>query len=148
MKTILKILFLFGIIGVMAYSCGKEKPLPPNQAEGKIITTFDRCYGYWVMIEVESPQGIGSEGSFTPVGGYEIKYKNAIGVPYFERLPDLKTDAKDSIGTWLNFEYRKLTEKERHSQIFVDTSFHGICSTNIVPPTAQMYIITKVIDYH
>jgi len=37
MKTILKILFLFGIIGVMAFSCGKEKQLPPNQAEGKLL---------------------------------------------------------------------------------------------------------------
>lgn len=148
MKTTIKILLLSGLIALMAFSCEKERQSANNQAEGKIIATFDRCYGYWVMIEVENPSGIGDTGSFTPPGGSKIKYKNAIGIPYFNRLPDVKTDAKDSIGTWLNFEYRNLTDTERHSPIFVDTSFKGICPDNIIPPEAKMYIITKIIDYH
>lgn len=152
MKTILKILLLSSLVALLAFSfsCEKknQKQIAVDQAEGKIIATFNRCYGYWVMIEVENPPGIGDTGSFTPPGDSEIKYKNAIGVPYFNRLPDVKTGAKDSIGTWLNFKYRKLTDEERHSLIFVDTAFHGICPANIIPPTAQMYIITKVIDYH
>ena len=77
-----------------------------------------------------------------------ITYKNAIGVPYFERIPDINTETPDSIRTWLHFEYRELTNEEHHSNIFVDTSFHGICLSNIGPPIVNMYMITKIIDYH
>ncbi len=151
MKTILKLLIFSGIIQSLAFSCEKtEEILPPNQAKGRIIETFRMCYGYWVMIEVDNPKGIGVEGTFAFPGDEEsrITYKNAIGVPYFERIPVLNTEAPDSIGTWLHFEYRELTNEERHSNIFVDTSFHGICLTNIIPPNATRYIITKILDYH
>ena len=150
MKSKFKILFLLGIIGIMAFGCEKEKQLPPNQAKGKIIQTFMQCYGYWVMIEVENPKGIGIAGSFAFPMDEEsrINYKNAIRVPYFDRIPDLTTEAPDTIGTWLHFEYRKFTDKERNSNIFVDTSYHGICKWNIIAPSVNIYMITKVIDYH
>ena len=159
MKTILKIVLLSSFAVLMAFSCEKGKQVPPEQqdqeqhytmyqAQGTIIANFTWCYGYWVMIEVENPARIGDSGSFKPITGQGFKYKNAIGVPYFKRLPDLKTDAPDSVGTWLNFEYRDLTDKEWHSQIFVDTSYNYICPANIVPPKAKMYIVTKIIDYH
>ncbi|MCD6597528.1 MAG: hypothetical protein J7L04_07570 [Bacteroidales bacterium] len=152
MKTILKLLIVCGIIVLTAFSCEKteEEVLPTSQAEGKIIMTFRACYGYWVMIEVENPKGIGVEGTFAfPFDEQSrINYKNAIGVPYFERVPDLSTEAPDTIGTWLKFNYRKLTDEERNSKIFVDTSYHGICLSNIAPPYVNMYMITKIIDYH
>lgn len=150
MKTILKILLLSVFIGLMAFSCEKEKQLPANQAEGTIVANLHRCYGYSVLIEIDNPQGIGNEGTYMAVGepGPEVKYTNAIGVPYFERIPDLITNAQDSVGTWLRFEYRELTSEERNSQIFVDTAFHGICNELYGPPDVPMYIITKVIDHH
>ena len=151
MKAMFKKIALCGIIALMAFSCEKEEEiLPPNQAKGRIIETFRMCYGYWVMIEVVNPKGIGVEGTFAYPGDEEsrITYKNAIGVPYFERIPDINTEAPDSIRTWLHFEYRELTNEEHHSNIFVDTSFHGICLSNIGPPIVNMYMITKIIDYH
>ena len=108
------------------------------------------CYGYWVMIEVEDPLGIGVGGEFAYPGdeGSRINYSNAIGVPYFHKIHELDTEAPDTIGTWLHFKYRELTDKERYSKIFVDHSFLGICDTNVGPPSANMYIITEIIDYH
>ena len=151
MKTILKVLFLCGIIAFTAFSCEKteEEVLPTYQAEGKIIQTFRACYGYWVMIEVDNPKGIGVEGTFAfPFDEQSrITYKNAIGVPYFERIPDLNTEAPDTIGAWLRFDYRKLTDEECHSKIFIDTSYHGICHGNIIGPTVNTYMITKITDY-
>ncbi len=146
----MKILILCGVILSMAFGCEKEEALPKGEAEGKIIETFGQCYGYWVMIEVENPKGIGLEGTFAFPGdeGSRITYKNAIGVPYFERIPELNTEAPDTIGTWLHFEYRELTDEECHSNIFVDTSFHWICPANIIGPSVNVYMITNIIDYH
>jgi len=150
MKKNIKILILFCVLILMDISCTKKETLPTNQAKGKIIMNFRACYGYWVMIEVENPKGIGVEGTFAfPCDEKSrITYKNAIGVPYFERIPDLKTEAPDTIGTWLHFEYRKFTDEECHSKIFVDTSFHGICLANIIGPSVNCYMITNIIDYH
>lgn len=144
----IKIIALCAIVFLTVIRCTKEaEVLPPNQAKGRIIETFRRCYGYWVMIEVESPKGIGEVA--LPRNEEPWKnYKNAIGVPYFDRIPELNTGAPDAIGTWLHFEYRELTEKERHSNIFVDTSFHGICTDDIIPPNATYFMITKIINYH
>ena len=150
MKSVMKILILCGVFLFMAFGCEKEGALPKGEAKGKIIETFGQCYGYWVMIEVEEPKGIGTSGTFAFPGVEEsrINYKNAIGVPYFSRIPHLNTDAPDTVGTWLHFEYRELTNEERNSQIFVDTSFHGICNTMIGPPDVNMYMLTKILDYH
>jgi hypothetical protein len=146
----MKILILCGVLLFMAFGCEKEKTLPKGEAKGKIIKTFAQCYGFWVMIEVEEPKGIGASGTFAFPGVEEsrINYKNAIGVPYFSRIPHLNTDAPDTVGTWLHFEYRELTNEERNSQIFVDTSFHGICNTMIGPPDVNMYMLTKILDYY
>jgi hypothetical protein len=148
MKAILKIIALCGIIVLTAFSCEKEEEiLPPNQAKGRIIETFRMCYGYWLMIEVENPKGIG-EAALPRNEEPWKNYKNAIGVPYFDRIPELNTEAPDSIGIWLHFEYRELTNEEHHSNIFVDTLFHGICTHDIIPPNTTRYIIIKIIDYH
>jgi hypothetical protein len=146
----IKIIALCGIIVLNAYSCEKDEPVfPSNQAKGRIIETFRMCYGYWVMIEVDDPLGIGVEGEFAFPGdeGPRLIYSNAIGVPYFHRIPELDTEAPDTIGTWLHFKYRKLTADELHSNIFIDTSFHGICLSNVAPPYVNMYIVTEIIDY-
>ena len=151
MKAIMKILILCGVILSMAFSCEKEEEvLPSNQAKGSIIQVLFHCYGSGLIIEVENPKLIGKEGTFKQVGCScpSINYKNAILVPAFSRIPDLHTDAPDTIGTWLHFEYRELTDKERHSNIFVDTSFHGICPANIIGPSLKRYMITRIIDYH
>lgn len=152
MKTKIKILLLCGVLFSMAFSCEKEKEeiLPSNLAKGKIVMKFVQCYGAWVMIEVENPKGIGKSGTFIPIGLSVSKfdYTNAIGVPYFSRIPGLKTEAPDTIGTWLYFEYRELTDEERHSNIFFDTSLHHPCPMNIVSPSVSYYNITKIIDYH
>jgi len=149
MRTTIKILILIGLTISMAFSCTKEEKLPANQAEGTILQTFRACYGYWIMIEVENPKGIGVSGTFAFPGDEDsrITYQNAIGIPYFDKIPELHTEAPDTIGTWLRFEYRDLTTEERNSNIFVDTSFQGICNTMIAPPDAHMYMITKIIGY-
>ena len=156
MKSILKLLILSEVLIFMAFSCEKEEVQPANEeegsiAEGTIIETFAQCYGYWIMIEVEKPQGIGKAGSYTLPGQEDSPktYYNAIGVPYFERIPGLKTEAPDTIGTWLRFKYRELTHKERcDKNLFRDTSFVGICNAMIGPPDVSMYMITKILDYH
>lgn len=150
MKTVIKTIFLCGIIVLTTFGCEKEEVLPLNHAKGRIIQTFKMCYGDWIMIEVENPEGIGLPGTFAFPGNEEsrITYKNAIGVPSFQRLPELNINNPETIGAWLYFEYRKLTDEERHSNIYVDTSYHGICNTMIGPPSVNMYMITKNIDYH
>ena len=151
MKTMMRILILCGVFLSMAFSCEKdsnEEILPPNQAKGKIIQRFAMCYGAWVMIEVENPKGIGKAGEFVYNRDQKLIYKNAIGVPWFNRMPWLDAGATDSEGTWLHFEYRKLTDEERHSSIFVDTSYHHPCRMDLVTPSVNYNIITKIIDYH
>ena len=156
MKTIIKTLILCGVLLTTAFSCEKEEVLPANEeegfiAEGTIIEAFAQCYGYWIMIEVEKPQGIGKAGTYTLPGQEDSPktYHNAIGVPYFERIPGLKTEAPDTIGTWLRFKYRDLTQKECcDKNLFRDTSFHGICHANIISPSVNFYMITEILDHH
>ncbi len=149
MKNILKLLLLGGVIGFATFSCNKKEVLPANQAKGKIIARLGQCYGAWVIIEVENPKRIGTLGTLGFIGNAEsrITYKNAIGVPYFDRIPDLNTDAPMAKDTWLHFEYRKLTDQERNSNIFVDTSFYGICNMMIGPPSVNRFIVTEIIGY-
>jgi hypothetical protein len=149
MKKILKLLIFSGVIISMAFSCKKEEVLSPHQAKGKVLAKFAMCYGAWVMIDVENPKGIGKAGEFIYNGDQKLIYKNAIGVPYFDRMPWLDTNAPDSFGTWLYFEYRELTQEECcNEDLFRDTSFTVICPANIVPPSVPRYMITKIIDYH
>ena len=150
MKALLKIFFLCGIIVFSAFSCEKEEVLPSNQAKGRIVQIFTRCYGEWIMIEVENPKGIGMEGTFAFPGNEEsrINYKNAIGVPYFSKthteIPPEFKKAPIIAGTWLYFEYRGVTEEEKDLfRMFPPP----VCTHNIGPPPAKGYIITKIIEY-
>ena len=56
------------------------------------------------MIEIENPKDIGSPGSFTSPGHEEEKneYRNAIGIPYFSRLPDFTDTIQIGIGNGNN----------------------------------------------
>ena len=146
MKSILKLFILCGVLLTMAFSCEKEEVLPPNQAKGKIIARFMRCYGNFLLIEVSNPIGIGLNGEYTFAGsGRKITYKNAIAVPYFYRITELKTNAPDSIGTYLYFEYRDVKPGEDSLFRFFKPI---VCPANIIPPITRNYIITKIIDYH
>jgi len=148
MKTIIKILILCGIIILTAFSCEKEEEiLPSNHAEGRIIQIFGGCYGELIMIEVENPEGIGLPGTFAFPGNEEsrITYKNAIGVPWFSKLPDIPEDIPDTIGTWLYFEYRDVEEKEE--DLFL-TRPPIICPANVIPPSVKLYVITKIIEFN
>ena len=148
MKAILKILTLCVIIVLTAFSCEKEEVLLPYHVNGRIIQIFTRCYGEWIMIEVENPKGIGMEGTFAFPGNEKgrINYKNAIAVPYLSKTnteipPELKkTPIK--VGTWLYFEYRDVKEEEKS---LFRTFPPIVCPANISPPPAKGYIITKII---
>lgn len=149
MKPVIRILFLCGIIVFTAFGCEKEEVLRPYHAKGRIVQIFTRCYGEWIMIEVENPKGIGMEGTFAFPGNEEsrINYKNAIAVPYFSKInleiPSEYEKAPIKVGTWLYFEYRDVTEDEKDLfRMFPPPA----CTQNIGPPPAKGYIITKVIE--
>lgn len=146
MKASMKTLFLCGIIVLAAYGCEeKEEILPPNHAKGEIIQIFGGCYGEWVMIEIENPKGIGLPGTFIESSqnkDTKIEYKNAIGVPWFSKLLDIN-DTLQSIGNYLYFEYRNVTEEE--IDLF-RTIPPPVCPANIIPPPTKCYIITKIIE--
>ena len=148
MKTILKILFLSVVIVLTAFSCEKEEEaLPPYHAKGRIIKTFGRCYGEWVMIEIENPKGIGLPGTFVAApqyGDLEFDYNNAIGVPWFSKLPDIPENSPITIDTWLYFEYRVVEEEEKD---LFRTIPPPICLANVIPPPVKYYIITKIIEF-
>lgn len=149
MKTILKIIFLCGIIVFTAFSCEKEEVLRPYHAKGRIVQIFTRCYGECIMIEVENPKGIGMEGTFAFPGNEEsrINYKNAIAVPYFSKInPEIPSEfekAPIKAGTWLYFEYRDVTEDEKD---LFRTFPPIVCTTDIMPPYAKRYIMTNIIE--
>jgi len=148
MKASIRILFLCGIIFFTAFSCEKEEEiLPSSYAEGRIIQIFGGCYGECIMIEVENPEGIGVAGTFAFPGNEEsrITYKNAIGVPWFSKLPDVPEDIPETIGTWLYFEYRDVKEKEKEDLFQTRTPI--ICPANIIPPSVKLYVITKIIEF-
>jgi hypothetical protein len=145
----IKIIALFGIFILTAFGCEKEELLPPNQAKGRIIQIFTRCYGECIMIEVENPKGIGMGGTFAIPGNEEsrIYYENAIGVPYFSKtsteIPTEFEKVPITIGTWLYFEYRDITEDEKDLFYMFPPP---VCTANIVPPPAKPYIIIRVIE--
>jgi len=144
MKTILKIIFLCGIIVLTAFSCEKEdEVLPTNHAKGRIIETFGGCYGEWVMIEIENPQGIGLPGT-AQYGDVEFDYNNAIGVPWFTKLPDIPENTPKAIDTWLHFEYREVKEEEKD---LFRTIPPPCCLANVIPPPVKFYIITEIIEF-
>ncbi len=133
----------------MGAGCEKEDELPPNQAKGKIILVTGMCYGETVLIEVETPTGIGLPGTFSYLGEQDkaISYQNAIGVPYFSKI-GIPNSVPQTEGTWIYFEYRELTDEEmKNSNLYSSNSPPITCTANYVPPTRKNLIITKVIEF-
>jgi hypothetical protein len=147
MKTfLLKISFVVLFIALIGTGCKKEE-LEPFHAKGRIIEITGGCYGEIVLIEVENPKGIGEAGTFNYLGEEKrITYRNAIAVPYFSKIgiPDI---VPQTVGTWLYFEYRELTEEEwEHSNLFLP-DHPLICPAIYGSPSAPRLIITNVIDF-
>ena len=146
MRTNKKILVSGLLILLASISCEKEEVLPANQAKGTIIADFTGCYGYFLLIEVSAPKGIGLSGEYTFAGsGRKITFRNAIAVPYFYRISELNTTAPYSIGTWLYFEYRDVKSGEGNLFRWPKPI---VCPDNIIPLKTKKYIITRIIEYH
>ncbi len=143
----LKISFIFLLLGLIGAGCEKEDELPPYHAKGRIIEITALCYGEIVLIEVENPKGIGVAGNFSTFGDeIDISYNNAIGVPYFSKI-GIPDSVPQTIGTWLYFEYRELTEEERGQSSLFFPDFPLICKAIYGPPAAKRLLITKIISY-
>jgi len=147
MKTIIRVLYLAGMIFLTMFGCNEEEKHPLYRAEGKIIALFGGCYGEWIMIEVYKPKGIGSPGYWTPSEDPEerIDYQNAIGVPYFQKTPYIPDTIQVGIGSFLYFKCREVKDDELY---LFEPYIPTVCPANIGPPPAEFYIITKVIDYY
>ena len=145
MKT--KILKLFSISLLYLFvgtGCEQDDKLSPYSARGKIIEITALCYGEVVLIEVENPKNIGALGKLIGNNGEELSYENAIGVPYFAKIGI--PDSIQIIGSYLDFEYRELTEEEKKQDLFSST-VPIICHQDIIPPKANRLIITKIFSY-
>jgi hypothetical protein len=137
----MKIIFVFISILVSFGLTSCEKELPSNHALGNIIAVTAGCYGEIVLIEVENPKDIGYQGAFG-----EIKYMNAIGVPYFSKI-GIPDSIPQIIGTEIYFEFRELTSEEYESGGLFSPSKPIICPLYIGPPHARRLIITKVFSF-
>jgi hypothetical protein len=144
--SILKISTIFLLLSLIGVGCEKNDELLPYHAKGKIIAVTAMCYGETVLIEVENPKGIGIADSFSTIGGeINISYENAIGIPYFSKI-GIPDSVPQTVGTWLYFEYRELTEEEKEENLFSpDTP--TICLGIYGAPTSNRFIITKIISY-
>jgi hypothetical protein len=133
---------------LLGAGCEKDEELPPYHAKGKIIEVTGGCYGEIVLIEVENPSGIGLPGTFSEPGKEDeaIAYRNAIGIPYFSKI-GIPDSVPQTIGTWLHFEYRELTEEERGQSSLFATDPPIVCQAIYGPPTTKTLIITKIISY-
>jgi len=133
-------------VAVLNSGCEKDDEFPPYHAKGKIIAVTSQCYGEVVVIEVENPKGIGLSGTFSTIGDeIDIRYKNAIGIPYFPKIgiPDSVPQTK---GTWLYFEYRELTPEEKEQNLFSPDP-KVFCPAIYGSPSVVQLIITKIISY-
>ncbi|MCF8360915.1 MAG: hypothetical protein K9H26_19355 [Prolixibacteraceae bacterium] len=148
LKTLSTILLLLPLCVVfLGAGCKKNDELPPCHAKGEIIEVTGGCYGEIVLIEVETPKGIGLSGTFSYPGGEDesITYKNAIGVPYFSKI-GISDSVPQTIGTWLHFEYRELTEEERNQPSLFATDPPITCPSIYGPPSVKRLIINKIIN--
>ena len=146
MKVVILNALIISVLVLTFTSCENNKELPPFHAKGTIIGVTALCYGEAVIIEVENPLGIGLAGMLPSSTENKITYKNAIWVPYFSKI-GIPDSVPQTIGTWLSFEYRELTQDEREkSNLFSSTEPIG-CLGNIIPPNAKYLIITKVIEF-
>ena len=137
---------LLGLI-LMGVRCNKDDKLPLYHAKGTIIAVTGGCYSETVLIEVENPKGIGLKGTFSTLRKeINISYENAIGVPYFSKI-GIPDTVPQTIGTWLYFEYRELTEEERHQSSLFSPDPTIICPAIYGPPSATPFMIVKIISY-
>ncbi len=140
--------FFVGAI-ILAGSCEKKDTYTVYQAKGHVITQLGQCAGESILIEVDDPVGIGLPGAVEAPGIKDslIMYENGIRVPYFSKtnvvIPDKFINLYIDDGTWLHFEYRELFEGE--DGLFLPEP-PPICPTNIIPPSGNKYIITRIID--
>ena len=146
-STTLKISLFIMPLAFGLYSCEKDN-LEPFHAKGRIIEITSGCYGEVVLIEVENPKGICEAGTFAFYGEKEnkITYKNAIAVPYFAKI-GIPNTVSQTIGTWLYFEYRELTEAEKIQSNLFEPDYTMACLGIFGPPSAPRLIVTKVIDF-
>ena len=145
MKTTFLKISVFALLLILSETgCKKEEVLPPNTAKGKIIAVTGNCYGEVVLIEIENPKGIGVSGNFTTVGNdIDISYKNAIGVPYFNKI-GLSASIPQTIGTSLYFEYRELSTEELNNSSLFEPDPPPLCMAIYGPPSCMRLIITKI----
>jgi hypothetical protein len=144
MKTLIYNISICLLLLFLAISCKKEEVLPLNTAKGKIIAVTEKCYGEIVLIEIENPKGIGFSSTFSTIDKeIEISYKNAIGVPYFDKI-GLSGIASPMIGASLYFEYRELTNDELNDPFLFSPNPPIICQGVYGSPTCKRLIITKI----
>lgn len=146
LRPSLLLLLSLCVVMILGSGCEKNGELTPYHAKGKIIVVTGMCYGETVLIEVEEPSGIGLAGNFSTIDiENNISYTNAIGIPYFSKI-GIPDSVPQTIGTWLYFEYRELTDEEKGEGLF-STYPPIICQGIYGSPTANQFIITKVISY-
>jgi hypothetical protein len=145
--TILKLSAFVLLFALMGAGCEKDEELPPNTAKGKIIIITGQCYGETVLIEVENPKGIGLPGTFTFVAkpDEEVTYQNGILVPYFTKI-GLPSTVPQTVGTWLYFEYRELSETEMKSNELYSTNPPINCPAIYGAPVGKKLVITKIFE--
>ncbi len=143
----MKRIFLFSAIALLLSlmeGCEKEeKKAPKYEAKGYVLGKTEVCMGNGLYIEVTEPKEIGKEGVFNLLKfpKFQSTYNNAIRVPFFDKV-NLPVEAME-VGTSLHFEYRKYNPNKD----FHYFSHKQICTDNHIPPTANTYIITKIISY-
>ena len=146
MKVVILNVLIYLVLVITFSGCENNKELPPYHAKGTIIGVTSRCYGEAVIIEVENPLGIGLTGILPSSTKEKITYKNAIGVPYFSKI-GISDSVPQTIGTWLSFEYRELTQEERETSNLFSSTEPIMCLAIFGPPVAKYLILTKVIEF-
>ncbi len=142
----MKKIILFSALVLLIFatiSCKKEEKLPKNEAKGYVLGKTTICEGNALYIEVTTPKGIGKKGTFKSLWGKNNptwNYENAIGVPHFDKV-NLPVELMKK-GTFLHFEYREYDPDKD----FYYFEYEQPCFANHIPPTANTYIITKIIS--
>src|SRR5690606_5015801 len=130
---IFKLSLITLLFSFISAGCQQDEEPTTNWATGEIILITGMCYGEAVIIEVDNPNGIGKEGTFAFVGDTnQIKYGNAILVPYFSKIPEIPDSIVPKVGLNLDFEYRELQEGE--NKLFNATNLPHPCLWNVIPP--------------